>query len=353
MVQKKLLSELDGDNNHVVMFRYSPLSVCLALLLASWLPPTALAAPLPLPQSQQTQQTQTQTQTQSQTEPQNPLRRQYDPNDPRTTGPSNVVVGVLSAVAAVIALAAVILLLFFPETTKRIVRPMNMTMMMPPVEPPTPLKPEITTTTVTTVTHSRRTSSNTATQEEDASRQVSARTSVGMFAGGRRGLSVNDRLSKIGLAVSDASVYDDDGSSSIYSQSESDFDLEKCAAKLVTRPPSSVVAPSSRYSCHVSANYSDSHSHSRRTTSSWRSRVPSSFVAGPRASSHPKPISWLRFSSSTSTPTKPRPAMPPRPHPPVSATLSDEWPRPVSPSSPSSLASRRGKPMLKHIRVPS
>lgn len=283
---------------------------CTTCLVLASCPPSALAAPFQI------------------------LSRQYDANNPNTTDTDNAVVGVLSAVAAVVALGAVIILIYFPESTKRIVMryPIVTTTEIPP-----PLKPEIiNTTTTTTVTHSRHTSS---------------RSSVDMLG----------RSSSRGGAVSAVAVNDDDGCSSIGSPGDSEFDLEKYAVDLVARPPSSVLS-SLRYSCHVSSDYANSDS---GRTSRYQSILLNRASSLRRSSGlFQKPISWLRLSSSTpiksaatstattaaaaattTTPTTPRPQ--------VSQT--SQWPRvttDVVTTPTKDLASRRGRPTPKHLRLP-
>lgn len=241
------------DDHHVVVMRAlctTTMTLCLALL-ASW-PPPALAAPVLLPR-------------------QADATTNSNPKATGTTTGHDAVVGVLSAVAAVVALAlaAVVTLVYCPEATKRFVRQVRMrfpvvtTSRSTTETPSPPLKPEIiNTTTTTTVTH-----------------HTDARTT-----------SVDDDGDDKGFRSSI-------GSSSSSSPGASEFDLAKHADLVVPRPPSSA-ASSSRYSCHVSSDYTS-------PDSARASRYPSALLSRASSRRHTvsgllqKPISWLRSSSST------------------------------------------------------
>lgn len=302
----RLCSQLD---DHVVVMP-STWAFCTTCLALASCPPSALAAPLHI------------------------HPRQYDADNPDTTNTDNAVVGVLSAVAAVVALGAVITLIYFPESTKRIVMryPVVTTTEIPP-----PLKPEIiNTTTTTTVTHTRHTSS-------------------------RSSLDMLGRSSSRGGAVLAVAVNDDDGCSSIGSPGDSEFELEKYAVDLVARPPSSVLS-SSRYSCHVSSDYANSES---SRTSRYQSILLKRASSLRRSSGLlQKPISWLRLSSST--PTKSNvtsgattaaaaTAATTTTTPKHQVSQTSHWPRGTTDAvmTPTQdLASRRGQPTPKHLRLP-
>lgn len=240
------------DDHHVVVIRAlctTTTTLCLALL-ASW-PPPALAAPVLLPQ-------------------QADATTNSNPKATGTTTGHDAVVGVLSAVAAVVALvlAAVVTLVYCPEATKRFVRQVRMcfpvvtTSRSTTETPAPPLKPEIINTiTTTTVTHHTDARITTSVDGDDKGFRSST------------------------------------GSSTSSSPGASELDLAKHADFVVPRPPSSA-ASSSRYSCHVSSDYAS-------PDSARASRYPSALLGRASSRRHTvsgllqKPISWLRSSSST------------------------------------------------------
>lgn len=338
---------------HAVMCRFWARCFCwVVVVMLVYGTPTVFAAPFHLHARQQQQQQQQQ-------------RQQGDGDGDGTentenvaqNNENNVLIGVLSAAAAVLALVGVILLIYLPS--KRLVR-------IPRVEK----MPELYNTT-------RTTSKITTTYSSRSSSEFFNRSVVGPNISSQTNSTVSNNISgyvTVSDSNSDSDSDVDDGemdcTSSIYSQSEAEFALGKYIGRLIPRPPSSVQASSRCYSC-----YSSRHSAAPLAAST----LPSPF---PRESSHwsriahyskyknekkstasrlfqpvnqHKPFSWFRLSTSTSSIATSTPRTINTTHsifgkPPGAGPR--EWPRVPSPESSHGLATRRGQPRLQQIRVP-
>lgn len=327
-----VMSKFERCEN-AVMFRYSTF-FCACQALTYW-PSGALAAPL--------------------------IHQRQDDRTEGSRVPTqpNIIVGVLSAAAAFTLLAGVVLLIYFPS--KRTWRK--------PAAAQAASQPEMTTAIPsTTVTRKQQTRSRSSLEIFNfgaPSRTVS--TTIGGRGGSYRvsnsrygGRRPPYRMSRIGLAISDTeSDYDsdsDDGRSSFYSQSEADFDLEKYATNLVPRPPSSLIrlSPSSvsRYSSAASTESYSNRSSLRVEQQQQQQQQTFKPQPSTQQQEQYRPISWLRFSTTTS----PRASSgPPRYIIPPAQLAAMHWlwsPNPAA-MMPSDLASRRGQPTLQRIMVPN